>query len=196
MKKLRKILSDNYGVHVNTAIQHLDLPLLGDDNELDAAAFTAYTRMYILEDRSNNIVGITKTGYSILSLVVKTIYDVNLTKVLIPSVGLNIGLRYLLGYELSAALFISDEESSSEILSLLQEFANAFSTKEFADHLDQFKIEASLNGYKESSWLYFEFHQIDSNPFIMGCLDGNSGNSREQIEISRILEAMNTEGGE
>ena len=126
LKKIRKILSDKYGIHVKTAIQNLDLDLLGDDEELDEAIFVAYTRLYLLEDRSNNIVGISKPAYSILNLVVKTIYDVIFMKLLIPSVGMNYGLRYLLGYSLSNEMF-RDERSSKEALSLLQEFSIAFS---------------------------------------------------------------------
>ena len=195
LKTLRKILSDKYGIHVKTAIQNLDLDLLGDDEELDEAIFVAYIQLYLLEDRSNNIVGISKPAYSILNLVVKTIYEVIFMKLLIPSVGINYGLRYLLGYSLSNEMF-RDEQSSKEALSLLQEFSIAFSTREFANHLDQFEVEAAKSGYKESSWHYFEFHKIESNPFILGCMSGYSGNSIEQIEIRRIVESIDTEDGE
>lgn len=192
VRTLRKILSDRYGVHVKSAIQNLDLDLLGDDEELDEVAFAAYTQLYLLEDRSNNMVGITAAGYSILSLVVKTIYEVIFTKLIIPVAGMNYGLRYLLGFKLSNELFIRDEESSSEILSLLHEFALVFSSREFAEHLNQFMVEASINGYKESSWLYGEFHAIESNPFILGCMDAHSGQSRVQIDVTRILESIST----
>lgn len=194
LQTLRKILSDKYGLFVKTAVQNLNLDLLGDDDALDDSIFTAYTQLYMLEDRSNKMVGITAAGYSILSLVVNTIYEVIFTKLIIPSAGMNYGLRYLLGFKLSNELFIRDEESSSEILSLLHEFAIAFSSREFADHLNQFKLEASLNGYKESSWYFSEFHhEIDSNPFILGSFHGHSGQSREQIDVTRISESMNTQ---
>ena len=77
-------------------------------------------------------------------------------------------------------------------MSLLHEFALVFSSREFAEHLNQFMVEASINGYKESSWLYGEFHAIDeSNPFILGCMDAHSGQSRVQIDVTRILESIN-----
>lgn len=194
LKTLRKILSDRYGLFVKTAVQNLDLDLLGDDDALDDSVFRAYTQLYMLEDRSNKMVSITAAGYSILSLVVETIYEVVFTKLIIPSSSMNYGLRYLLGFKLSHEIFNRDEGASSEILSLLNEFAIAFSSREFADHLNQFKLEATLNGYKESSWLYGEFHTIDeSNPFVLGCMDAHSGQSREQIDVTRISESMNTQ---